>query len=151
MGPHKIRELMKSEREMAKRRFRRQRNKNYLAKPGSHECVIVLDHLKPTYNIGKIFRSADAFGARQFTWSALIFLILHRAWVLLNGYLLYFIKIFFPVIPTLLTKAILHLFWNRVKVSPSSKQGCQLKVHLFSVMKNSVSALNRICSPKWKG
>jgi tRNA G18 (ribose-2'-O)-methylase SpoU len=65
MGPHKVREMMKSEREMAKRRFRRQRNKNYLAKPGLHECVIVLDHLKPTYNIGKIFRSADAFGARQ--------------------------------------------------------------------------------------
>jgi len=57
--------MMKSEREMAKRRFRRQRNKNYLATPGPHKCVIVLDHLKPTYNIGKIFRSADAFGARQ--------------------------------------------------------------------------------------
>ena len=65
MGPHKVRQMMKAEREMAKRRFRRQRNKNYLAKPGIHECVIVLDHLKPSYNIGKIFRSADAFGARE--------------------------------------------------------------------------------------
>ncbi len=65
MGPHKIREMMKNERELAKRRFRRQKNKNCLAIPGIHECIIVLDHLKPTYNIGKIFRSADAFGARE--------------------------------------------------------------------------------------
>lgn len=56
---------MKAERELAKRRFRSQRNKNKLAKPGIHDCIIVLDHLKPTYNIGKIFRSAEAFGARK--------------------------------------------------------------------------------------
>jgi tRNA G18 (ribose-2'-O)-methylase SpoU len=56
---------MKSERELAKSRFRRQRNKNYLAQPGIHDCIIVLDHLKPTYNIGKIFRSAEAFGCRE--------------------------------------------------------------------------------------
>lgn len=65
MGPHKVRQMMKSEREMARRRFRRQRNQNYLATAGPHDCVIVLDHLKPSYNIGKIFRSAEAFGARQ--------------------------------------------------------------------------------------
>jgi tRNA G18 (ribose-2'-O)-methylase SpoU len=45
-----------------------QRNK-YLnetnATPGPHEIVIVLDGLKPDYNIGKIFRSADAFGVRE--------------------------------------------------------------------------------------
>jgi tRNA G18 (ribose-2'-O)-methylase SpoU len=64
-GPHKIREMMKSEQERAKRRFRRQKNQNLLAKPGIHDCVIVLDHLKPTYNVGKIFRSADAFGIRE--------------------------------------------------------------------------------------
>ncbi len=64
-GPHKVRAMMKAEREMARRRFRRQRNKNYLSKPGIHDCVIVLDHLKPTYNIGKIFRSADAFGVHE--------------------------------------------------------------------------------------
>jgi tRNA G18 (ribose-2'-O)-methylase SpoU len=57
--------MMKAERDLARRRFRRQRNKNYLADPGIHKCIIVLDHLKPTYNIGKIFRSADAFGARE--------------------------------------------------------------------------------------
>lgn len=65
MGPHKVRQMMKAEREMAKRRFRRQRNKNRLAQPGVHDCIIVLDHLKPTYNIGKIFRSAEAFGCRE--------------------------------------------------------------------------------------
>lgn len=65
MGPHKVRMMMKAEREMAQRRFRRQRNKNYLAEPGVHDCVIVLDHLKPSYNIGKIFRSSEAFGARE--------------------------------------------------------------------------------------
>ncbi len=65
MGPHKIRQMMKSEREMAIRRFRKQRNQNRLAKPGVHDCVIVLDHLKPTFNVGKIFRSAEAFGAKE--------------------------------------------------------------------------------------
>ena len=64
MGPHRIRQMMKAERDLARRRFRRQRNKNKLAKPGVHDCIIVLDHLKPSYNIGKIFRSAEAFGAK---------------------------------------------------------------------------------------
>lgn len=65
MGPHKIRLMMKAEQDMAKRRFRRQKNKNLLSTPGIHKCIIVLDHLKPTYNIGKIFRSADAFGVQE--------------------------------------------------------------------------------------
>lgn len=56
---------MKSERDLAQKRFRRQRNKNMLASPGIHDCIIVLDGLKPTFNIGKIFRSAEAFGARE--------------------------------------------------------------------------------------
>lgn len=65
MGPHKIRMMMKAEKEAAKRRFRRQRNKNRLASPGKHQCIIVLDHLKPTFNVGKIFRSAESFGCRE--------------------------------------------------------------------------------------
>ena len=65
MGPHKIRQMMRAEREAAKRRFRRQRNRNYLATPGVHKCIIVLDSLKPTFNIGKIFRSAEAFGCQE--------------------------------------------------------------------------------------
>ncbi len=64
-GPHKIRGMLKSERERARRRFRRQRNQNHLAQRGLHDCIIVLDHLKPTFNVGKIFRSADGFGARE--------------------------------------------------------------------------------------
>ena len=65
MGPHKIRQMLKSERELAQRRFRRQKNQNLLAEPGIHDCIVILDHLKPSYNIGKIFRSAEAFGARE--------------------------------------------------------------------------------------
>jgi tRNA G18 (ribose-2'-O)-methylase SpoU len=34
-----------------------------MASPGRHNFVLVLDHLKPRFNIGKIFRSAKAFGA----------------------------------------------------------------------------------------
>ncbi|MBK25625.1 MAG: tRNA (guanine-N2)-dimethyltransferase [Halobacteriovorax sp.] len=36
-----------------------------LGKEGVHDVVIVLDHLKPSFNIGKIFRSAEAFGANS--------------------------------------------------------------------------------------
>lgn len=52
-------------RKLAIKRFRNQLRRNALATPGHNEFIIVLDHLKPRYNIGKIFRSADAFGARQ--------------------------------------------------------------------------------------
>ncbi|MDX1605018.1 MAG: TrmH family RNA methyltransferase [Candidatus Competibacterales bacterium] len=45
--------------------FRRHRNANLLAEPGPHRLVMVLDHLKSDFNIGKIFRSADAFGAAE--------------------------------------------------------------------------------------
>ncbi len=65
MGPHKIRMQMKNEVRNAKARFRKQKNRNLLATPGVHEMKIVLDHLKPTYNVGKIFRSAEAFGAHS--------------------------------------------------------------------------------------
>ena len=34
------------------------------ATPGVHPFVIVLDNLKPSFNIAKIFRSCDAFGAK---------------------------------------------------------------------------------------
>ena len=44
--------------------FERQRLLNKIhAKPGPHSFVLVLDHLKVDFNIGKIIRSAEAFGA----------------------------------------------------------------------------------------
>lgn len=45
------------------RAYQKDRNRNLLAQPGPHQCVIVLDKLKPSYNVAKIFRSAEAFGA----------------------------------------------------------------------------------------
>ncbi len=44
-------------------RYKKQLQRNILAEPGQHEFVIVLDHLKGSYNVPKIFRSAQAFGA----------------------------------------------------------------------------------------
>lgn len=46
-------------------RFERQRRLNRMASPGMRPLVIVLDHLKPSFNVGKIFRSAQAFGVRE--------------------------------------------------------------------------------------
>lgn len=40
------------------------RHNKHFAEFGVHDFVIILDNLKPSFNIGKIFRSADAFGAR---------------------------------------------------------------------------------------
>ena len=65
MGLRKIRRRFKKERQSAFRRFRKQKRINLLASPGRHQFIIVLDHLKPFFNIGKIFRSADAYGAAE--------------------------------------------------------------------------------------
>ena len=47
-------------------RYEQVRRKNLIsATPGVHEYILVLDGLKPDFNIGKIFRTADAFGARE--------------------------------------------------------------------------------------
>ena len=47
------------------KRFQRHKRKNLLATSGIHSYIIVLDNLKPTFNIGKIFRSAEAFSAHE--------------------------------------------------------------------------------------
>lgn len=65
MGLRQMRQRLQRERAAAQRRFRRQKNANLLARSGAHEFVVILDGLKPAFNIGKIFRSADAFGARE--------------------------------------------------------------------------------------
>lgn len=45
--------------------FERQKLLNKLmAKPGAFPYVLILDHLKIDFNIGKIIRSAEAFGAQ---------------------------------------------------------------------------------------
>lgn len=46
-------------------RFTKQKRRNILAEPGPRELIIVLDGLKPNFNIGKIFRSGYAFGIRR--------------------------------------------------------------------------------------
>jgi tRNA G18 (ribose-2'-O)-methylase SpoU len=45
-------------------RYKKHRQRNLLAEPGVHDFVIILDHLKGSYNVPKIFRSAQAFGAQ---------------------------------------------------------------------------------------
>ena len=53
-------------RHWAERQYIKHRRHNMVyAEPGEHDFSIVLDNLKPSFNIGKIFRSADAFGARD--------------------------------------------------------------------------------------
>lgn len=45
--------------------FRKQKNANQLAQSGRHTLIMVLDGLKPSFNIGKIIRSAEVFGAQE--------------------------------------------------------------------------------------
>lgn len=53
-----------NKRQYMQKSFERQRLLNkIMAKPGPFPFVIVLDHLKVDFNIGKIIRSAEAFGA----------------------------------------------------------------------------------------
>ena len=59
----RIREYRRLKREKALRRYEKHRRRNRLAKAGVHDFVIILDNLKESFNIGKIFRSADAMGA----------------------------------------------------------------------------------------
>jgi len=44
-------------------RYTKERQRNILAQPGPNDFIIVLDTLKPGYNVAKIFRSAEALGA----------------------------------------------------------------------------------------
>jgi tRNA G18 (ribose-2'-O)-methylase SpoU len=49
----------------AMQRYQKERNRNQLASPGPQEFIVVLDHLKAGFNVPKIFRSAEAFGAHE--------------------------------------------------------------------------------------
>jgi tRNA G18 (ribose-2'-O)-methylase SpoU len=44
-------------------RYERHRRRSLLAPHGPHPVALVLDRLKPDFNVPKIFRSAEAFGA----------------------------------------------------------------------------------------
>ncbi len=65
MSTRKVRDMMKAEKQRARIRFKKHLRKNLFAEPGPNEFVIVLDHLKPGFNVGKIFRSAEVFGAKE--------------------------------------------------------------------------------------
>lgn len=60
-----LRKSKKASRNQAILRYKKQRQRNLLASPGRHSFVVVLDHLKAGFNVPKIFRSAEAFGARE--------------------------------------------------------------------------------------
>lgn len=60
-----LRKSKKPSRNQAILRYKKQRQRNLLASPGLHRFVLVLDHLKAGFNVPKIFRSAEAFGARE--------------------------------------------------------------------------------------
>lgn len=47
------------------KKFRIEKIKSEHAPHGPHSMVLILDGLKSTFNVGKIFRSAQAFGVRE--------------------------------------------------------------------------------------
>jgi tRNA G18 (ribose-2'-O)-methylase SpoU len=49
----------------AKRQFFKDMILSRHAPPGPFPLVVILDHLKPTYNVGKIIRTANGLGARE--------------------------------------------------------------------------------------
>jgi len=51
-------------RDQSIQRYRSDRVRNQIsASPGVHDFIVVLDNLKPGFNVPKIFRSAEIFGA----------------------------------------------------------------------------------------
>ena len=65
MASRNERKLRRKSRSQALERYEKHRRRNLLAKPGIHQFIIVLDHLKASYNLPKIFRSAEIFGAHE--------------------------------------------------------------------------------------
>ncbi len=58
-------ELQELRRHQLKRYQDNRRRNRLLAEPGPHGFALVLDHLKAGFNVPKIFRSAEAFGAAE--------------------------------------------------------------------------------------
>ncbi len=65
MVSRQCREELRRERGQALKRYEKHRRRNLLAEPGAHPFIIVLDHLKAGFNVPKIFRTAEAFGAHE--------------------------------------------------------------------------------------
>lgn len=65
MVSRECREQLRMQRRQAMQRYEKHRRRNLLASPGEHEFILVLDHLKAGFNVPKIFRSAEAFGAHE--------------------------------------------------------------------------------------
>ena len=59
------RKLKRSQNRRKEIEFLKERFVGRSAKPGCHEFIIVLDNLKASFNLGKIFRSAFVFGAKE--------------------------------------------------------------------------------------
>ena len=53
-------------RKVIQKKFDKQKKINMEhAKPGTHDLILILDHLKPDFNIGKIFRTSEIFSIRE--------------------------------------------------------------------------------------
>jgi len=66
MTSRHLRKLRIKERFVAEKRYEKHRRQNLVRSvPGDLDFIVVLDNLKASFNVGKIFRSADAFGARE--------------------------------------------------------------------------------------
>lgn len=66
MTSARVKKKLKEARRWAVKQYERHRRHNVVyAKPGTNEFIIILDNLKPSFNIGKIFRSSDVFGAKE--------------------------------------------------------------------------------------
>ena len=62
MGLRKIKREKRELREQTLLRYAKEKQRNVVAEPGPKSFVIVLDNLKSSFNVPKIFRSAEAFG-----------------------------------------------------------------------------------------
>ncbi|NNF97378.1 MAG: TrmH family RNA methyltransferase [Halobacteria archaeon] len=65
MGSRQESKNRRNRRKNAVLRYQKEKWRNQTASPGVHDFILVLDHLKAGFNIPKIFRSAEAFGARE--------------------------------------------------------------------------------------
>ncbi len=53
--------MKKTQKQIDKKLEEEFRDSRVFAKPGKHSLILILDHLKPDFNVGKIIRSAEFF------------------------------------------------------------------------------------------